>query len=241
MKKLNQIVLSEAPVFARSSDVSHCNWLHDLVAAGSWISQVLLIFTGFFCDTRFSAYERLFTICNWNNCKIATWKLEATDSFLKWYRRDPSCLSHSMRARLIATMLLSTMVMGHLLKCAEGACLHPNSLIEVFATSFLLIFPTSNRISMLRSLKQRLRLKRRPKDTSKSKESTTGNLLENARTSLEMAEKLAPLIPVPFLSSIFSSAQVIVQLAIVSAYFPSIVSRRHSMQFPNMDWMISRK
>ena len=50
----------------------------------------------------------------------------------------------------------------------------------------------------------------------KHKKSTISDLLTNARTALDLAVKLAPLIPVPFLSSIFDSAQIIVGVATVS-------------------------
>lgn len=54
------------------------------------------------------------------------------------------------------------------------------------------------------------------KKPSAEGDSVFGDLLEHARTALEMADKLAPIIPVPFASSIFASAQMIVDLAIAS-------------------------
>lgn len=54
------------------------------------------------------------------------------------------------------------------------------------------------------------------KKPSAEGDSVSGDLLEHARSALEMADKLAPMIPVPFASSIFASAQMIVDLAIVS-------------------------
>ena len=49
-----------------------------------------------------------------------------------------------------------------------------------------------------------------------TKSSTVPEFLSNARTALELAIALAPLIPVPFVSSMLASAQVIVDAANVS-------------------------
>lgn len=56
-------------------------------------------------------------------------------------------------------------------------------------------------------------------DVCTKKKSSVPEHLANARTALELAAKLAPLIPVPFLHSIFESAQVIVNTASVSNFF----------------------
>jgi hypothetical protein len=72
-------------------------------------------------------------------------------------------------------------------------------------------------------------VKRHPtkKNTATGIKTTVPELLANARTALELAIKLAPLIPVPFVSSMFQSAQIIVNAASVSHIshnhlFPSI-------------------
>jgi hypothetical protein len=57
-----------------------------------------------------------------------------------------------------------------------------------------------------------------------TRSSTVSEFISNAYTALELAIKLAPLIPVPFVSSILASAQVVVDAANVSrtcaiAYF----------------------
>ena len=49
-----------------------------------------------------------------------------------------------------------------------------------------------------------------------NKSSTVSEFLSNAYTALELAIKLAPLVPVPFVSSMLASAQVIVDAANVS-------------------------
>jgi hypothetical protein len=56
-----------------------------------------------------------------------------------------------------------------------------------------------------------------------TKSSTVSEFLSNAYTALELAIKLAPLIPVPFVSSMLASAQVIVDAANVSHTLPNYV------------------
>ena len=62
-----------------------------------------------------------------------------------------------------------------------------------------------------------------------TKSSTVSEFLSNAYTALELAIKLAPLIPVPFVSSMLASAQVIVDAANVSRALPNYVLHLHSL------------
>ena len=54
------------------------------------------------------------------------------------------------------------------------------------------------------------------KTTSRDKQDIVQTLLSQASAALDLAGNLAPLIPVPFVASIFSSAKVIVDAAAVS-------------------------
>jgi hypothetical protein len=63
-----------------------------------------------------------------------------------------------------------------------------------------------------------------------TKSSTVSEFLSNAYTALELAIKLAPLIPVPFMSSMLASAQVIVDAANVCLpYFAQLRTPLHSL------------